>query len=160
MDSIKNVTVDRGVASGRTSHRHPLLGLAAIGVVATLAAMTATTLAAALAEAVGVDFEIPDGGQPIPLPGFAVVTGLFSLVGVVIAVAVLRWSARPAERFVWTAVSLTAVSLVPPFLSAADPATIIALVGLHLVAATVMIPTLARGLRSRTDGRSSESWTT
>jgi Family of unknown function (DUF6069) len=155
MDSMRNVAVDRGAASGTTSHRHPLLGLAATGVVATLAAMTATTVAAALAEAMGVDFEIPDGGPAIPVPGFAVVTGLFSLVGVVIAVAVLRWSARPAERFVWTAVFLTAISLVPPFLSGADTATITALVGLHLVAATVMIPTLARGLRSRTDRRSS-----
>jgi hypothetical protein len=156
MDSMRNVAVDRGAASGTTSHRHRLLGLAATGVVATLAAMTATTVAAALAEAMGVDFEIPDGGQAIPVPGFAVVTGLFSLVGVVIAVAVLRWSARPAERFLRTAVFLTTISLVPPLLSGADAATITALVGLHLVAATVMIPTLARGLRSRTDRRSSE----
>ncbi|MFI9848271.1 DUF6069 family protein [Nonomuraea sp. NPDC051941] len=40
-------------------------------------------------------------------------TGFFSVVGVVIAVALFRWSARPAERFVWTAVSLTAISLIP-----------------------------------------------
>ena len=150
MDSMRNVAVDRGAASGTAGHRHRLLGLAATGVVATLAAMTATTVAAALAEAMGVDFEIPDGGQAIPVPGFAVVTGLFSLVGVVIAVAVLRWSARPAERFVWTAVSLTAISLVPPLLSGADTATTTALLGLHLVPATVMIPTLARSLRNRT----------
>jgi Family of unknown function (DUF6069) len=84
-----------------------------------------------------------------------VAAALAAAMGVVIAVAVLRWSARPAERFVWTAVFLTAISLVPPFLSGADTATITALVGLHLVAATVMIPTLARGLRSRTDRRSS-----
>ena len=113
--------------------------------------MVATTLAAALAQAVGVDFEVPDGGETIPLSGFAVVTGFFSVVGIVIAAALLRWSARPAERFVRTAVSLTAISLVPPLLSEADPATITALIGLHLVAATVMIPTLARSLRTRTD---------
>jgi hypothetical protein len=52
---------------------------------------------------------------------------------------------------VWTAVSLTAISLVPPLLSGANTATITALLGLHLVAATVMIPTLARSLRTRTD---------
>jgi hypothetical protein len=50
-----------------------------------------------------------------------------------------------------TAVTLTAISLVPPLLSGADAATITALLGLHLVAATVMIPTLARSLRTRTD---------
>jgi hypothetical protein len=100
---------------------------------ATLAAMVATALAAALAHAVGVDFEVPDGGQTIPLPGFAVVTGFFSVVGIVITVALLRWSARPAKRFVWTAVSLTAISLVAPLLSGANTATTTALLGLHLV---------------------------
>jgi hypothetical protein len=140
-----------GQASGQTSHTHRLRGLVGTGFIATLAAMVITTLAAALADAVGVDFEVPDGGQTIPLAGFAVVTGFFSVVGIVIAAGLLRWSARPAQRFVWTAASLTAISLVPPLLSEANPATIGALLGLHLVAATVMIPTLARSVRTRTD---------
>ncbi len=118
--------------------------------IAALAATVATTLAAALAQAVGVDFQIPDGGETIPLSGFAVVTGFFSFVGIVIAAALLRWSAHPAKRFVWTAVSLTAISMVPPLLSGADTTTITALLALHLVPATVMIPTLARSLRTRT----------
>jgi hypothetical protein len=76
--------------------------------------MVATALAAALAQAaVGVDFEVPDSGEPIPLFGFAVMTGFFSVVGIVIAAALLRCSARPAERFLWTAVSLTAISFCP-----------------------------------------------
>ncbi|MFC4112856.1 DUF6069 family protein [Nonomuraea zeae] len=130
--------------AGRTRR---LRGLAGTGFAATLAAMVATTLAAALAQAAGVDFEVPDGGETIPPAGFAVVTGFFSIVGVVIAAALLRWSARPAERFVWTAVSLTAISLVPPVISGASTATTVALLGLHLVPATVMIPILARSLR-------------
>ena len=150
MNSTDDTGVVAGPASGRTGHTRRLRGLAGTGFVAALAAMAATTLAAALARAVGVDFEIPDGGETIPLSGFAVVTGFFSVVGIVIAAALLRWSARPAERFVWTAVSLTAVSLVPPVLSGADTATTISLLGLHLVAATVMIPALARRLRTRT----------
>jgi len=128
-----------------------LRGLAVTGFLATLAAMLATTLVAASARAIGVDFVVGKDGETIPLPGFAVVTGFFSVVGIVIAAALLRWSARPAERFVWTAVSLTAISLVPPLVSGADTATTTALLGLHLVAATVMIPTLARSLRARTD---------
>ncbi|WP_245828488.1 DUF6069 family protein [Micromonospora avicenniae] len=44
----------------------------------------------------------PGVGASIPLPGFAVVTGFFSLVGIVIAAALLRWSARPAKRFLWS----------------------------------------------------------
>jgi hypothetical protein len=125
--------------------------IAITGLIATLAAAAATTLAAALAQAAGVNFEIPDGGETIPLSGFAVVTGFFSAVGVVIAFALLRWSARPAQRFVGTGVSLTAISLVPPLVSGAAAATIIALLGLHLVPAAVMIPALARSLRARAD---------
>ncbi len=132
--------------AGPTSDTHRLRRLAVTGSIATLAAMVATTLAAALGQAVGVDFEIPEGGETVPLSGFAVVTGFFSLVGVVLAVALVRWSARPAERFVWMAVSLTVISLVPPFLVGASATTTAALLGLHLVAAAVMIPTLARSL--------------
>ena len=44
--------------------------------------------------------------------------------------------------------SLTVVSLVPPVLAGADAATTVTLIGLHLVAAAVMIPALARGLRA------------
>jgi hypothetical protein len=120
------------------------------GLLAALAAMAATTLAAALAQVIGVDFEIPDGGETIPLAGFAVVTGFFSAVGIVIAVVLRRWSAHPAERFLWTAVSLTVISLIPPLVSGADTATVAALLGLHLVAAAVMIPALARSLRPPT----------
>ena len=137
------------VAAPASGHR--LRRVAGTGLIATFVAMVAVTLAAALARAVGVDFEIPDGGETIPLPGFAVVTGFFSVVGIVLAVALLRWSAHPARRFVWTAGSLTAISLVPPLLTGANIATTTALLGLHLVAATVMIPTLARSLRTRTD---------
>src|SRR5512138_1423367 len=126
---------------------HRFRGLAGAGLAATLAAMVATTLAAALARAAGVDFAVPDGGETIPLPGFAVVTGFFSVVGIVIAVALLRWSARPARRFVWTALSLTAISLIAPLLSGANAATVAALLGLHLVPAAVMIPALTRSLR-------------
>lgn len=118
------------------------------GIIAAFVTVAVTTLAAGLAQAVGVDFEVPDGDEVIPLSGVAVVTGFFSAVGVVIAVALRRWSARPAERFVWTAGGLTAVSLVPPFLAEANSATTITLVALHLIAAAVMIPSLARSLRS------------
>lgn len=114
---------------------------------ATLAAMVATTGAAALARALGVDFEVPEGGESIPLPGFALVTGVFSFVGVGLATALRRWSTRPAERFVWTAASLTAISFVPPLVSGADTATTAALIGLHVTAAAVMIPALTHALR-------------
>jgi hypothetical protein len=150
MNTMNDTGVAAGPASSQTSFASRLRGLAVTGFVATLVAMVATTLAAALCQAVGVDFAVPDGGETIPLSGFAVVTGSFSVIGVGIAVALLRWNSRPAERFVWTALSLTAISLAPPLISGANTATTTALIGLHLVAATVMIPTLARSLRSPT----------
>src|SRR6476620_3439171 len=136
MKNMNDAGVVAGPASGQASHTHRLRGLAGTGLIATLATMLATSLAAALAEAVGVDFEVPDGGETIPLSGFAVVTGFFSVVGIVIAAALLRWSARPAELFVRTAVTLTAISLVPPRLSGADTATVTHLLGLHAAHAT------------------------
>lgn len=151
MTSTNDTGVVAGPVSARGNHTRRFRGLAGTGFVATLAAMAATTLSAALAHAVGVDFEVPEGGETIPLPGFAVVTGFFSVVGIVFAGALRRWSARPAERFVRTTVSLTAISLVPPLLSGADTATTAALAGLHLVAAAVMIPALARSLRALAD---------
>ena len=134
------------VPAGDQPARHRFRRLALTGCIATSTAVVVTTLAAALARSLGVDLEV-SGGETIPVSGIAVVTGFFSAVGVVIAAAFLRWSARPAERFTWTAVSLTTISLVPPVLAGSDTATVLTLIGLHLVAATVMIPAVARSLR-------------
>jgi hypothetical protein len=139
--------VEAGHTTNRTGDAPGLRRLAVTGSVATLAAVAVTTLAAAGARALGVDFAVSGSAETIPVSGVAVVTGFFSAVGVVIAAALLRWSARPAERFVRTTVSLTAVSMIPPVLWGADTATMVALMGLHLVAAGVMIPALSRSLR-------------
>ena len=84
-----------GPAAGHTGRTPRLRGLVGVGLVATLAAAAATALAAALAQALGVVFEVPDGGPTIPLSGFAVVTGFFSLIGVGLALALVRWSLVP-----------------------------------------------------------------
>ncbi len=92
-------------------------------------------------------FEVVEG-DPIPLFGFAFVTGVFCAVGVLLATTLHRWSSRPGGWFVRVTVLLTTLSLLPPLLSGAATATVVALVVLHLVAAAVMIPTLARCLCS------------
>ncbi len=132
---------DVTVVERATGHR-----VLTTGLIGTAAAVAATTLAAGLAQVLGVDFELPDGGESIPLSGFAVVTGFFGGVGIVIAFALLRWSARPAERFTVTTVTLTALSLVAPFLAGANTATTASLLVLHLIPAAVIIPTLRRSL--------------
>jgi hypothetical protein len=64
MNSMNDIGGVAGPASVQTSHTHRLRRLAGTGFVATLAAMVATTLAAALAHAVGVDFEVPPQAAP------------------------------------------------------------------------------------------------
>jgi len=121
-------------------------GLTVAGLLAGLAAAIGATVVGAIAGAVGVDFELPDGGESIPLFGFAQLTFIFSMAGLAIAFAVRRWSGRPSTTFVRVTVALTAVSLVPPFIVDANLATAVALVLIHLVAAAIFIPVLARRL--------------
>lgn len=127
-----------GSATTQASRRLVRPGLAA-AVVAT----AATTLVAALAEATVVDLEVPPGEESIPPYVFALLTFVFSTIGVAIAAWLRRWSERPATVFVRTSVTLTLVSLVPPFLLDADPSTEVTLVLAHLVAAAIVIPVLA-----------------
>jgi hypothetical protein len=116
------------------------------GLAAAAAAAVAVTAVAALAMAVGVDFELPDGGESIPLVGFTQLTFTFSVVGILVALAIRRWASQPARTWVRTAVALTALSLVPPFLVDANLATECTLVLAHLIAAAVVIPVIARRL--------------
>jgi len=140
--------LDVAAAAGRALRWRRLAGT---GLVATVAAVVTTTLAAALARAAGVGLEVPDAGEAIPLAGVAFVTGVCSVAGLVIAMALLRWSTHPDVVFVRIAVSLTVVSLVPPLLSGAEAATVATLVGLHLIAAALVIPPVSRAL-GRTPG--------
>ncbi len=121
-------------------------GLVVPGLAAAVTAAASTTLVAALAKAAGVDFEMPDGGEAVPLMGFANLTFLFSIIGLAIAAGLRRWSGQPARTFVRVAVALTAVSLVPPFLVDANLTTAMTLVLIHLVAAVIVIPVIARRL--------------
>ena len=69
MHSMDETGVVASPASGRTIPTPRLRGLAATGFIATLAAMVATTAAAALAQAAGIVFQIPDGARRFPCPG-------------------------------------------------------------------------------------------
>jgi hypothetical protein len=69
MTRLNDSTVDAGPASAPTSRTHRARGLVGTGLTAAVAAMAATTAVAALARAVGVAFEVPAGGETIPLTG-------------------------------------------------------------------------------------------
>jgi hypothetical protein len=121
--------------------------LVVLGLEVTVAAAVLNAGVAAVARAAGVDLEVT-GGEAIPVSGIALVTAVFSVVGIGIAAALQRWSDRPVQWWWRTTVALTAVSLVPPFLAATDAATALALVLLHLLAAALVVPAVARTLRA------------
>lgn len=115
------------------------------GVVAAVVAAIATTVLAAIASAVGVSFS--DGtGESIPLPVFTVLTLIFSLVGVGIAVVMARKARRPRSTFLRTVVALLVLSVVPSLAIGFDAGSAVTLVALHLVAAAIVVPVLLKRL--------------
>ena len=113
-------------------------------VAATAVASLATTAVAAAGQAAGTSLEV--AGAPIPVPGFATLTAICSLVGLVIAVALSRWARHPYRTFVRTTVALTVLSLVPDLIADAAWSTKALLMLTHLVAAAIVIPAVARRL--------------
>ncbi|MEU8356258.1 DUF6069 family protein [Nonomuraea sp. NPDC048882] len=86
------------------------------------------------------------GGAPIPVPGFAVLTVIFSAVGLVLALVLARSVGRPRTIFVRTTMVLTVLSLVPDVLVDAAPGTRVLLMMTHVVAAAIVVPAIARRL--------------
>jgi hypothetical protein len=108
------------------------------GATAGLAAALATTVVAAVAQAIDVPLEI--GGEAIPLIGFAQLTLFFTALGVLIAKGTRRWASNARSAFVRITVALTALSLVPDLTADASTATIVTLMLTHVVAAAIVIP--------------------
>lgn len=115
------------------------------GVVAAVVASIATTVLAALASDAGVSFA-DSTGTSIPIAGFAQLTLVFSLVGVGIAAVMARKARRPRPMFVRTAVVLTVLSFVPDLTFGFDTGSAVTLIALHIVAAVIVVPTLAARL--------------
>ena len=122
-------------------------GYVVTGLVAGLLAALVVLGLALLAGAAGVSFELPDGEKSIPWLAFPQLVVVGTLIGLGIAAVARRRSARPARTFVVVTGTLTALSLVTPFLAGGDAATEWTLVGLHLVAAALVIPAIARRLQ-------------
>lgn len=114
------------------------------GLVAIAVAAVATSAVAWVGDLAGISLAV--GGAPIPVPGFAMLTVVFSVVGLVLALVLRRAARRPRAVFVRTTVALTALSLVPDVLADATPATKALLMLTHLVAAAIVIPAVARRL--------------
>jgi hypothetical protein len=111
-------------------------------VVSGLAAAAVTTGAAAVAHAAGVSFEVEH--EMIPLAGFAQMTLLGAVIGGVLLAVLNRRSSSVQRRFVQWTVALTALSCVPSVALPDDAASKITLVALHVLAAAIIVPVLAR----------------
>ena len=118
------------------------------GIAAAAVAAVATTGLAAVASAAGVSFA-DQSGAAIPIAGFAELTLAFSLVGMLIAAVIARKARRPRSTFVRTAIALTALSFVPDLTYGFDAGSAATLIGLHNIAALIVVPTLARCLAHR-----------
>ena len=114
------------------------------GAAATALAALAAAGVAAAGQAVGIGTAV--SGATIPVPGFAFLTVIFSVVGLVIATALRRFARRPRTAWIRTTVVLTVLSFVPDLLADATVATRILLMLTHVVAAAIVIPAVARRL--------------
>jgi hypothetical protein len=114
------------------------------GLVSGAVAAVATTVVAAVALAADVPLEID--GEQIPLFGFAQLTMMGAVIGTVLAVAFAKWARRPHRTFVVTTVVLTALSLVPDVIADATTGSKLVLMLTHVVAAAIVVPTLAKRL--------------
>ena len=122
----------------------PAKSLITGGLTAAAIASAATATIAAAGEFAGAGPVV--GGAPIPAFGCAVLTAIFSVVGLVLALVLARLARRPRAAFVRTTLVLTALSLVPDVLADATAATKVLLMLTHVVAAAIVIPAIARRL--------------
>ena len=114
------------------------------GIPAVPAACAATMAVAAAGHAAGISLET--GGTPIPVIGFGLLTAVFSMIGLLLAVVLSRLARHPRQAFMRTTVVLTALSLVPDAIADAGASTKALLMLTHLVAAAIVIPLVARRL--------------
>ena len=136
--SATTQTTDASTSSATTGRRSLRWATVVVG----LAAAAVTTAVAAALHAAGVSFDVD--GEMIPLVAFAEVTFVAALIGGVLLAALNRWSSHPRRRFLESTITLTVLSCLPSAALPDDGATKIALVALHLLAAAIIVPMLAR----------------
>jgi peptidoglycan/LPS O-acetylase OafA/YrhL len=136
--TIPTSTVTHGDPTSGT--QRPVLWRA--GVAAGALAALATTVVAAIARAADVPLAVK--GEQIPVAGFAQLTLFATVIGVVLGRVLSKRARRPRHTFTVVALALTAASLVPDAIVDATAGSKAVLMLTHLVAAAIVIPTLAK----------------
>ena len=116
------------------------------GALAGAFAAVCTTVVAAIARAADVSLEV--NAEALPIPAFAWWTIIGAALGVVLARLL-----RERRRFVVVTTVAVGLSLIPAIAAPDDAATKAVLVGAHLLAAAIIIPTLSRQLTAVDDDR-------
>jgi peptidoglycan/LPS O-acetylase OafA/YrhL len=137
MTTIPAAHHEPSVQSTRPSTRR----LVRSGALAGAIAAVSTTVVAAIARAADVSLEID--ATAVPIPAFAWWTIIGAALGIVLARLL-----RERRRFVVVATVAAGLSLIPAIAFPDDSATKAVLVGAHLLAAAIIIPTLSQRLAS------------
>ena len=111
------------------------------GLRAGVIAAAVTTAGAVLAGVAGVSFEVE--GEAIPVAGYAQMTLIGAVLGVLLAKALRRWAQHPRQAFVRATIALTALSVVPDLTMGFDAASAATLVLAHVAAAAIIVPRIA-----------------
>jgi hypothetical protein len=83
-------------------------------------------------------------GGRIPLAAFAQLTFAGAVLGGLLVVVLDRRSVLPRRRFIQIAVALTALSCLAPAGAGPDDSSKIGLIAIHLLAAAIIAPVVAR----------------
>jgi hypothetical protein len=125
-----------------------------VGALAGLAASVATEVYGLIARFAGVPMSAGSVGAPsagpITVGMFAMGTLICTFWGTVLAALLARFAKQPARVFLWTALALTAVSLLAPVFAAHTVAsTKLMLLVAHLLAAAIILPLVTRRLAAQ-----------
>jgi hypothetical protein len=110
-------------------------------VVAGLAAAALTTVIVAVARA--TDIPVAVSGEKIPLMAFGQFTFVGALLGLGLARLITNRSRHPYRTFVRTTIALTVLSIAPDIIADATTGSKLVLALTHVVAAAVILPTIA-----------------
>jgi len=138
--TMSTVTASRGTAVKHAPSRLTRTLPRATASAGVLAA-AATTAGAAVLRAAGVPLAVHGN---IPLAAFAQLAFIAAVSGGVLLAVLIRRSRAPRQRFVRITAGLTVLSCAAPVAFADTTASKAALVVLHLVAAAIIVPVLAR----------------
>lgn len=141
--SAQTATTTTGPVSG-VSRRAVVIP----GILASAAAAAATTGAAAIAAAAGISFS-DRTGSAIPTLGFTEITLACAMAGVGLAAVLARRAKRPRQTFVRVTAALVVLSFVPDLVSGFNASATVTLMLTHVLAAVIVIPTLASRLALR-----------